>query len=563
MEEKEQKQEILQISSDRNINLLLNDVVSRLKEYTESQVTHINKLAKIGVALSSTQDLDYLLEMILDQARDFTRCDAGTLWLASEDELELRATIVQTESQNIRMGGKSGIPVNFPPVLRVTDDIPNNSNVTAYVANSGKMVNIPDVYEVEGFDFQGPRKYDAATGYRTQSMLVFPMHDHEGEIIGVMQLINAKDSHTGETIPFAVEFEELSEALASQAAVAITNVRLIDDLKGLFESFIQVIAAAIDEKSPYTGGHISRVANLTVEIAEAVNNADEGIYADTHFNDDEMYELRLAAWLHDTGKIVTPEHVVDKSTKLQTIYDRMELVQTRFELAMTNMRLQSAQERVAQLEEALGSSGGKIPPKDDTLEKAIEKMKEDEEFVVSCNKTQEFVPDATIERLNSLALLQIPTSEGDLPLLSENELYNLSIRKGNLTKEERLVIENHALVTIKMLEKLPFPKKIKNVPPIAGAHHEKLDGSGYPLGLMGDKINLQARIMALADIFEALTARDRPYKDPKKMSEVLKILGFMVKDNHIDKDVVEFFIENKMHIKYALEHLDPTQLDVE
>ncbi len=560
MPDNEQKS-ILKISSDPEINDLLNDVVSRLKNYTETQVAHINKLAKIGVALSSIRDLDYLLEMILDQAREFTRSDAGTLYLVSEDEKELNFKIVQTESRNIRMGGVSGIPINFPPVQRQIDGIPNNSNVCAYVANSGKMVNIPDVYEVEGFDFQGPRKYDAATGYRTKSMLVFPMHDHEGEVIGVMQLINALHKETGESIPFAHEFEELSEALASQAAVAITNARLIRDLQELIEAFIKTIATAIDEKSPYTGGHIGRVANLTVEIAEEISKTKDGKYADISFNHDEMTELRLAAWLHDTGKITTPEYVVDKTTKLQTIFDRKDLVKMRFEYAVNEAKLKAAEERIAQLEAQIDKKT--VPDDDANVEEICKNLLDDAEFVIGCNKTQEFVPDAVIERLNSIAARKVQTSSGEEPMLTENELYNLSIRKGNLTKEERKIIENHALVTIKMLEKLPFPKKIHNVPAIAGSHHEKLDGSGYPLGLSEDKIPLQARIMALADIFEALTAKDRPYKDPKKMSEVMKILGFMVKDRHIDGDVVEFFVEKKLHLKYATEHLDPSQIDIE
>ncbi|MDP8241157.1 MAG: HD domain-containing phosphohydrolase [Candidatus Hatepunaea meridiana] len=561
MTQEKEKESNIKLSSDRQINALLNDMVGRLKEYTEDQVQHINKLAKIGVALSSTRNLDVLLEMILDEARAFTRCDAGTLYLINEEEQTAKHTIIQTESTGTRMGGASGNPINWPPVSLIVDGKPNNSNVCAYVANSGKMVNIPDVYEVDGFDFQGPRKFDKDTGYRTKSMMVFPMLNHEGTIIGVMQLINALDSVTGETIPFAPEFEELSEALASQAAVAITNAQLIHDLENLFESFIQTIATAIDEKSPYTGGHIERVANLTMEIAHRINDATTGKYADTHFSDDELTELRLAAWLHDTGKITTPEYVVDKQTKLETIFDRMELVRMRFQLAIANEQTKIADAKAQLSKECQSDSETEKTLKE--AETQTRELLEDYEFVEGCNETQEFVRDETIDRLRKISEMTVETSVGKENLLLFDELHNLEIRKGNLTKDERKKIENHVVVTRKMLEKVPFPKKIRNVPFLAGAHHEKLSGKGYPDGLKGDEIPLQARILTLADVFEALTAADRPYKPSKKMSAVLKIIGFMIKDSELDPDLAQFFLDEKMHIEYARKHMKPSLLDVE
>ncbi len=555
----------IQLSTDRQINSLLNDIVSRLKEYTETQVNHINKLAKIGVALSSTRNLDKLLEMILDEARAFTRCDAGTLYLVNDENRTVEYKIVQNESMGTRVGGATGEAINagfFPPVPLTVDGKPNNSNVCAYVANSGKMVNIPDVYEVDGFDFQGPRRFDASTGYRTKSMMVFPMRNHEGDIIGVMQLINALDKDTGELIPFAKEFEELSEALASQAAVAITNAQLIRDLENLFESFIQTIATAIDEKSHYTGGHIERVANLTMEIAERINAATEGPYAASRFDEDKLTELRLAAWLHDTGKITTPEYVVDKGSKLETIFDRLELVRTRFELAMAEARLKAAETGSAPADDdASGGEGSRSIRKTDEI---VRQLIDDFKFVESNNASQEFVPDEKIERLRDISRATVHTyTGGDEPMLTDDELYNLEIRKGNLTREERQTIENHVVVTRRMLENVPFPKKLKDVPFIAAAHHEKLNGKGYPDGLKGDEIPLQVRIMTLADIFEALTAADRPYKTAKKLSEVLKILGFMVKDGELDGDLVQFFLDEKMHIEYARKFMDPELIDVD
>ncbi len=536
------------LSTNRQINDLLNCMVTRLKEYTEKQVQHINQLAKIGVALSGTQNLDHLLEMIIDEARAFTNADGGTLYLVTPDGDALRFAIVQTESLKIRMGGLTGKPISWSPIPLKINGQPNNNNVCAYVANSGELVDIPDVYEAPGFNFEGTRNFDAKTGYRSKSMLVIPMRDHENEIIGVLQLINAQDPDTGEVVPFASEYIELTSSLASQAAVAITNARLIRDLKNLFDSFIQTIASAIDEKSPYTGGHIERVANLTMEIAKQINDAKEGPFADVFFNDDQLWELRLAAWLHDTGKITTPEYVIDKRTKLQTLFDRLELIRMRFEVAKAQMS-RNEREKI-----------------DAELEAKLNQLDQDFKFIESCNITQEFVPDSSIERLKQISTQSIKTTCGEEPLLNDNELLNLLIRKGNLTNEERQIINNHALVTIKMLEKLPFPKKIKNVPYIAGAHHEKLNGKGYPLGLKGYQICLQARIMTLADIFEALTAKDRPYndkKEPRKLSEALKIINFMVKDGELDPDVVQFFLNNKIHIQYAKQYLLPEQIDVE
>ncbi len=564
MTTKPPQKETIRLSSDRQINDLLNDIVNRLKTYTEDQVQHINKLAKIGVALSSTRNLDELLEMILDEARAFTRCDAGTLYLINEENETAEFTIVQNESMNTRMGGATGVPIDpqvFKPVSLMIDGEPNNSNVCAYVANSGEMVNIPDVYEVEGFDFQGPRNFDEATGYRTLSMMVIPMRNHEGDIIGVMQLINAKDPASGDSIPFASEYEQLSEALASQAAVALTNAQLIHDLEELFDSFIQTIATAIDEKSHYTGGHIERVANLTMDIAQRINDATEGPYADVKFNDDEMKELRLAGWLHDTGKITTPEYVVDKAVKLETIFDRLELVRTRFELAIAREKLKATEVRTQLI-------GGDAPPEEmqqtvDEAEKRIEELTGDFQFITRWNASGEFMPDEIVERLKEICSQTVETSEGEEHLLTENELYNLGIRKGTLTKEERSVIENHAVVTKKMLNKVPFPKKLHNVPFIAAAHHEKLNGKGYPDGLTAEQLPLQVRILTLADIFEALTAADRPYMPAKKMSQVLKILGFMVKDEELDSDLVQFFLDEKMHMEYARKFLDPARIDVE
>ncbi|MEE9913472.1 MAG: GAF domain-containing protein [Deltaproteobacteria bacterium] len=512
---------------------------------------YLRRLTQIGVALSAEKDIDRLLEKILTEARIITRADGGTLYLMMDNERELHFALVQNESLGLNMGG-TGKKMTWPPVkLTGVDGLANHANVSAYVAITGQPVNIADVYDAPGFNFEGPRAFDRETGYRSQSMLVVPMRDHSNDIIGVLQLLNATDPDTGQVIPFSEEAQELAWSLASQAAVALTNNILIAELENLLDSFIQSIAIAIDEKSPYTGGHVRRVAELTMRIAEKINKTSEGYYAPAHFSDDEMRELRMAAWLHDIGKITTPEHVVDKSTKLEKVYDRIEDVRVRFELL--KREYQSA---IKNTRENLN----RHPTQD--LDREIKALDEEYQFLVQVNNGSEFIQDHMIERIKQIAQRKWSTSTQTLPLLTEDEIYNLSIRRGTLNDEERIIINNHAAITYKMLAKLPFPRKLKNIAVYAAAHHEKIDGSGYPLGLKGDKLSLQSRIIAMADIFEALTAKDRPYKKGKTLEEALSIMELMVKDQHIDSHLYELFIKEKIYMDYAVRELTSQQLDV-
>ena len=548
-------------SENPRIHKLIEKVVGELKMFTEDQARHINDLVRIGSALSAERDLNRILEMILAQARRFTNADGGTLYLLSEDRQSLAFNVVHTDSLNIFQGGTSGNEVKLPNVPLYDDNgEENHSNVSAHVALTGKVVNIEDVYEAKGFNFDGARKFDESLHYRSMSMLVVPMRDHEGEIIGVLQLINARDNN-GETIAFAAELEGMTHALASQAAVVLTQQRLISDLKNLFESFIEAIATAIDEKSKYTGGHIARVTELTMEIANKINETDEGEFADFSFSEDELEELRIATWLHDTGKITTPEYVVDKSNKLETVFDRVELVRTRWQAIRLAKRLDVLNKLLYTVEE-------KLDPvvRDrliDEMKADLKQLDDDLEFLVTTNKGGEFMADDKIERLKKIASHTYNVGNGtDIPYLTEDEVYNLSIRKGTLTDEEREIMNNHVVMSIKILEQLPWPRKMSNVPAIAGAHHEKLDGTGYPNGWKEEEISLQGRIMAVADVFEALSAKDRPYKDPMPLSQAVKILGFMVKDRHLDERIVKLFVESGLVKEYAERHLAKEQIDL-
>jgi len=557
------KTHFVSFTDNDRINLLLNNLVHDVKNFTESQLTLIRRLTQIGVALSAEKNIDRLLEMIVDEAQDFTCADGGTLYIMSDDESALHFAIVQNRTLKTHMGGTGG-KITWPSViLKNPDGSPNFANVSAYAAISGQVVNIPDVYDAEGFNFQGTRKFDADTGYRSKSMLVVPMRNHENDTIGVLQLLNAQEPLTGKVINFSNECQQMTESLASQAAVALSNTRLIHDLENLLESFISSIASAIDEKSPYTGGHVQRVAKLSLTIAEKINNMTEGPYADVCFDEHPMKELRTAAWLHDIGKITTPEYVVDKATKLETIYDRIETLKTRFEVIKRDHELKVLEDRLARHyahsdESGSETSGMETDGKNDEFSR---KLEEDINFLVNANTGGEFMADEMIEKVKEIASRKWMYDGDECPMLTENEVYNLTIRRGTLTTEERDIINNHAKVTHKMLSQLPFPKKLKNVPLYAAAHHENINGTGYPFGLKGDEISLQSRILALADIFEALTAKDRPYKKGKTLSEALDIMSFMVKDGHIDKDLFELFIREKIYLDYAKKELSPQQID--
>jgi len=558
--------EMTEYTEDTQINRLLSTLVREVKVYTEHQLELIRKLTQIGVALSAEKNIDRLLELIVDEARNFTQADGGTLYIMSDDETALQFAIVQNTKLNIRMGG-TGSKITWPPVmLKNADGSPNFTNVSAYAAISGKVINITDVYDAHGFDFQGTRKFDADTGYRSQSMLVVPMKNHENDIIGVLQLLNAQEGVENTVVNFSYECQQMTESLASQAAVALSNNLLIRNLENLLNSFIKSIATAVDEKSPYTGGHVRRVAELTVTIAKIINDITAGPYASTHFDDKLLEELRMAAWLHDIGKITTPEYVVDKATKLETIYDRIETLKMRFEVLKRDRQLETCQGRLSEDESEM--SGKKAPetsrPEIRDSEQADERLKSlaaDFNFLVTANTGDEFMANEMIARIKDIGLRKWICDGQEMALLTDNEVYNLTIGRGTLTNEEREIINKHAIVTHKMLSQLPFPKNLRNVPRYAATHHEKLNGTGYPFGLKDAEISLQSRILAIADIFEALTACDRPYRKAKTLSEALKIMSFMVKDGHIDKDLFDLFTKEKIYLDYAKKELLPQQID--
>jgi len=553
------KNKNIQFSVNPQINKLLETIVGEVTHFTENQMRHIQKLAEIGIALSAERDIHKIFEMIVEEARAFTHADGGTLYIVDEKEKVLKFVILQNDTLNIRLGGTSGKEITLPPVPLEVDGQPNFQNVSSYTALTGEIVNIPDVYEADGFDFTGPRKYDQQTGYRSKSMLVIPMKNHEDEIIGVLQLLNAISPDNGEIVPFNPDDVDLITSLASQAAVALENAQLIQDLQNLFYAFIQSIATAIDEKSPYTGGHIRRVVDLTMMIARAVNQVPEGPLAEIQFSPEELEELRIATWMHDVGKITTPEYVVDKSTKLEGIFDRIELIKLRFDLIQQIIENQFLKKKMALLEK--GNSEDEVRSLEEKLREIVATLRLEKEFVTRCNLPDETMSDEKIALLKEIGHKSVEWNGKRIRYLTDEELHYLSIRRGTLTDEERKIIQNHAMMSIKILSQLPFPKKLARVPEYAGGHHEKLDGSGYPLGLKEEQLPLQARIMAIADIFESLTAKDRPYKKPMKLSQALKILQQMKDQKHIDPTIFDIFVRYKIYKRYAEKELSPDQID--
>lgn len=527
----------------------------------ENLLKRLEQLNAIGAALSKERDITSLLESILIAAKTVTHADGGTLYRTSAEGQELQFEILRTDSLHIAMGGTSGKPINFPNLpLYDAQGGANDSLVAAYTVIHNQTVNIADAYTEPHFDFSGTRQFDERTGYRSKSFLAVPMKDHEGDVIGVLQLINAIQPETGEVVTFSSADQSLAESLASQAAIAITNRNLMVQLETLFESFISLINLAIDEKSHYTGGHCQRVPALTMMLAEAVNATRDGPLADFSMDDRDRYELKIAGLLHDCGKVTTPVHVVDKATKLQTLFDRIELIDTRFEVIKRDLEISALRAQLALRE-----------PKDAVAEAQIsadcrghiDALEVERNFLRETNRGVEFMKDADLQRVRDLAVKwRWRNAQGvETEFLSSDEIENLTVRGGTLTSAERDTINYHIVATIKMLEQLPWPKHLKNVPEYAGGHHERMDGKGYPKGLTRDQMSVQARVMGIADIFEALTAKDRPYKQGMKLSQAMGIMHKFRTGGHIDPDLFDIFVNQGVYRRYAEQFLDPWQID--
>ncbi len=512
--------------------------------------SNLKKLIDIGIALSKEKNIDILLEKILKEARIISNSDGGTVYLINNDSTKLKFKIMHNESLKIQFGGSSDpVPESIYPVRLYNEDNSKNlNNVSAVCALENRTINIADAYKDKEFDFSGTKGFDIKHNYHSKSFLTIPLKNHKNKVIGVLQLLNAKKDN--EIISFSDDLVKLVEALSSQASVALTNQLLIQEQKILFRSFIKLVAEALEHKDAVTGGHCNRVPVLTMMFAECINADKTEKYKDFSFTEDEMDELFVAGWLHDFGKVATPDHIMNKSTKLEGLYDKIEQIKLRFEILKRDVELNCYKNML---------SNSDIDKQ--SLNAQLKKIDDDFKFLELSNIGGEFMSEELQNRVYDIAKQKIELDDKASPILSNEEIDFLTISRGTLSKKDREVMEGHVSLTYELLDKLPYPDHLKQVPFYAGCHHEKINGKGYPNGYSGDQLPLQARIIAIADVFEGLTAPDRPYKEPYKLSKALKILKFMVNDGEIDPDLFNLFITKKLYLKYADDKLNPKQMD--
>ena len=486
----------------------------------------IKRLLDIGIALTAEKDYNKLLEKIITEARNITNADGGTLYLLEHDELHYK--ILQTKSMNLYRG-MDGEKIDIPPVEMV------HSNVSAYCAITKQVVNIPDVYHSELFDFSGPKQFDEATGYVTKSILVIPLINRGDNVIGVLQLINSLDENN-EPVPFEKHIEIIVASLASQAGIAIENMRYVEEIKHFFESFVQVMATAIDERTPYNASHSKNIARLIDKFANYLNSRKEGIYEDVFFDTDKIDELVTTAWLHDIGKIAVPIEVLDKPTRLGEQADRL----------MLRLDLIEARVKLNYLEKANSLSPDDRDKKylENQWRKEHQYLKEARAFIAEVNRPSTFIDEKKLKKLNEIKNKKFDGIHEEI--ITDQEMENLCVRNGTLTEQERTLIENHVRVTERILSKMTFPDHLKHVPDWAAKHHEFLDGSGYCKGCGKKSLPLEVRMLTILDIYDALTAVDRPYKAGMDKEKAFLILERMADEGKLDKELVSLFIESRI-----------------
>lgn len=515
-----------------------------------SEKKQLRSLLHIAQSLSAQTNTDRLIESILKEAMDFSGADAGTLYTLSEDKQKLQFTVVQNRSLKIKMGGTQN-PISWEPLpLYHRDGTPNGKMAAVLCALSKDPINIPDAYSDNDFDFSGTRAFDDKTGYRSQSMLVIPLLDRDRRLLGVLQLINKQDK-SGQVQPFNQQDQQNSMALASQAAISLNNSLLIKRMEELFEAFAHAITKAFDEKSSFTGIHIRQVAKLATLIAKAIDE-DDTVYKDINYTPEMHHTIKIAALVHDVGKIATPESILQKATKLEAIHDRIESVRLRFAILERDLRLQALHKRIENPEQTPDSD-------DQELHSRIQELHDQFDFLKSMNTGREFLEPDHLQRIRQLAQISFELDGKQQPLLSEDEVINLSIQRGTLNDAERETIMDHARISLDILQTLPFPEQYERIVDIAANHHEKLDGSGYPRGLNASELTLEDHIMILADLYEALSSPQRPYKQPLSLRQIADILGSMANHGEIDKTLLRFFFESGTYQDYNAE-LNPEQL---
>jgi HD-GYP domain-containing protein (c-di-GMP phosphodiesterase class II) len=508
----------------------------------------LNQLHRIGMALMTERDPDKLLVRILEQARALTHSDAGSLYLVEPDEAggkRLRFKLSQNDT--------------LPDLPLVQFTLPiNTSSLAGYAAHTGEPLALPDAYAIpldKPYSFN--RSFDERTGYRTMSMMVVPMMDHREDVVGVLQLLNRKtdlgarinseESARENVLPYGGHELRLVQSLAGQAAVSIENSQLYAQIENLFASFVKAAVTAIDQRDPTTAGHSIRVATLTTDLAEAVERGGEGIYADVRFTRDQMKELRYAAMLHDFGKVGVREEVLVKSKKLPPFL--WERVESRFDLIIRSAEAEYQRKR-AEIALAHGKDCGPLLAKlEEEFQAHAGELRQFHEAVRGANEPT-ILPEAAAGILDDIAQRRFTNVQGEaVPFLDVDELHFLKIPKGTLNESERLEIESHVEQTYRFLTQIPWTEDLQNLPVIAYGHHEKLNGKGYPRGVRGTDIPIQTRMMTIADIFDALTASDRPYKRALSAEKALNILHMEAKDGLVDQNLVDILVKAEVYKK--------------
>ena len=503
------------------------------------------ELTELGMTLSGENDSQRAIALVLRTALSLLQADSGCVVLIDEDG-GLRIADVLCDSRLPRDPSEAR--------LRVFSSNPPRSCV-AHATARGETLCVSDWTRPQPLNLTEESVFEHDHGLQRRAVITTLMRDHEGELIGTLQLGRRLD---GSQRPFDEEETHLLESMAAQCALALSKNNLISGFRRMMLSMTEVFAMAVDEKSPYTGAHCRRVPELAMMLAESARDSSLGSLAEFQPTDEDLFELRVAALLHDCGKVVTPVHVMDKATKLETLHDRIHVVDLRFEVLARDAR-------IAVLEEQLRAAG--LTAVDEhrsaALAAQLGELERSRAFLRQANMGVEKMTDESRQRVEAMAgSLGFWNLDGEhVPLLDENEVENLTILYGTLTADERQVINDHIVVTIRMLETLHYPKALRRVPALAGAHHERMDGKGYPKGLTREQMSVQARLMGIADIFEALTAKDRPYKEGKTLTESLTILGNFKQNGHIDPDLFDAFIREKVYLEYAKQFLAPEQID--
>ena len=562
-------------------------VREQINERLRGVTREIQELNQIGAALSAEHHLDSLLELILTKSRHITNADAGSLYLV-ESENEKKTPQVHHIAAPSLGGGANGLPaaalvkheeeeeirhkrLRFKLAQNDSIDLPfrettmeiSHKSIAGYVAATGETLNIEDAYHLSPeVPYSINRKFDEDSGYRTKSILAVPLRDQKDNIVGVLQLINAKRDGNAkltslsavrdQVVPFANRQQDIVASLGSQAAVAVENSRLYENIQRLFEGFVRASVIAIEARDPTTSGHSFRVANLTVALAEAVQRVESGPYADLRFTREEMREIRYASLLHDFGKVGVREEVLVKAKKLYP--SQLELVKQRFEFVKRSMQAEKLQQRLDYvLEKGREEYLAKLGHFDRELSEQIGEVDRFFETVLKSDEPS-VLPEGNFEKLLDIAARHYRDFEGkEKPLLTGDEVRLLSIRKGSLDDNERLQIESHVVHTFNFLQQIPWTSEIRNIPEIARGHHEKLNGVGYPYKLSAPEIPVQTRMMTISDIFDALSASDRPYKKAVSLERALQILGFAVKDGELDASLFQVFMDAKVYEKWKIE----------